>query len=429
VTNLNEREAGTSDSGTFKRSRVLVVDDSPAICKSISEVLIPAGCEVQVAHNGLDAISAIKTKRFDLVTLDVEMPGMAGIDVLRIIKAYDPDLYVVMISSLSNLQTALHAIRQGAYDYINKPFEAEDMLLSIWRALKQRSLTFENRKLIADLKALNENLENLVEVRTQELNEAHQKLLQNHEQLEETYLKLKELDQLKQKFITIASHELKTPLTTLRGYSALLATSKLPTPAQQEKAFGALERNIERLNGIVMEITDISRLREKRMYLAKHPTCVPNIIRDVIEEMQPFVSERNQNIETSWPDGLPEANIDGNRIRQVLVNLVTNAIRFTPDKGVIKVSVSVPAMHPGFLQLTVADTGIGIPPREIERIFEEFYESGPVEHHHSGTIEFKSGGIGLGLSLVKGIIAEHGGHVWAENATPGSRFHILLPIT
>src|SRR6266540_3730799 len=122
------------------RVPILVVDDSPAICQSIADLLASHGYEPSIAHSGMDAIAAIKKQKFHLVTLDVEMPGMAGIDVLRIMKAYDPDLFVIMVSGLSALQTALHAIRQGAYDYINKPFDPEDMALSIQRALRQRAL-------------------------------------------------------------------------------------------------------------------------------------------------------------------------------------------------------------------------------------------------------------------------------------------------
>jgi signal transduction histidine kinase len=407
---------------------VLVVDDSPAICRTIAEALLSHGFDVTTVNSGLDAIAAIKKRKFHLVTLDVEMPGMAGIDVLRIIKVFDPDLFVIMVSGLSALQTALAAIRQGAYDYISKPFDPEDMILSVQRALQQRSLVLENRKLIDDLRMLNENLEALVVQRTKELERAHEELLRNHDELEKTYTRLKDLDELKTKFITIASHELRTPLTAISGFAGLLTSGRI-APEKQQRAIESLEKNVKRLIAIVSEITDIARLRDKKLCFSKEPVDVSELIRSVAQEMQPFVEQRRMALQLRTSEGL-QVEADPSRIRQVLMHLLLNAIRFTPDKGTIEISS---LRENGTLRISIHDTGIGIEEGEMARIFDEFYESAPYQYHHSGTIQFQSGGIGLGLAVVKGIIEEHGGRIWVESERSrggsGSTFHFTLPVS
>ena len=413
-----------------ERIPILVVDDSPAICRAISEVLAGHGYDISMAHSGLDAISAAKIQKFALITLDVEMPGMAGIETLRILKAYDPDLFVIMVSGLSALQTALQAIRQGAYDYINKPFDPEDMLLSVQRALRQRALLLENRKLIEDLRTLNENLEGIVKQRRKELEDAHAELRVNHDKLEQAYTKLQELDKLKAKFITIASHELRTPLTSIRGYVDFL-TKNRNDAERQARAIEGMERNLRRLTTIVTEITDVAKLREKQLVLNKELAHPRELIDTVLQEMLPFVETRKQFLESRISETLPQVLVDSARIRQVLCNLIMNAIRFTPDEGRICISVERESAPGTFVKFSVSDTGIGISDEEKEKIFDDFYESIPWQHHHSGTIQFQSGGIGLGLSVVKGIIEEHNGRIWVESSRStggsGSTFHFLLP--
>lgn len=410
-----------------EKTPVLVVDDSPVIRKNISEILTAHGFDVTSVGSGMEAVAAIKQKKFHLVTLDVEMPGMAGIDVLRIVKIYDPDLFVIMVSGLSALQTALHAIRQGAYDYINKPFDPEDMVLSVLRALRQRNLIIENRKLIADLQSLNQNLEGLVKQRTEELQKAHEELLENHEALETAYSKLKELDELKVKFMAIASHELRTPLTTIQGFAELLVGNRIASPDGQKRALDSIGKNVDRLASIVGEITDIAKLREKKLYFHREPVDLGRLIQSVVAEMLPLSEQRSQSLTTRVNPEVPQIDTDPHRMRQVITHMILNSIRFTPDQGKIEITLTRENQN---ARVTVSDTGIGVAENQRDKIFEEFYEAAPYQHHHSGTIQFQSGGIGLGLSVVKGIIEELGGKIWVESpgADKGSTFHFTLPL-
>ncbi len=426
---------------------VLVADDSPAFCQKAREVLMKQGFEVTTASTGLEAIAAVRKGSYDLVTLDIEMPEMDGIEALRILRVMIPEVPVIMVSGASTVHTAISALRQGAYDYILKPFDADDLALSVARALKQRALVEENKKLVADLKRFNEHLEELVRERTQalerserklldyahELEKAHAELVNGHEELREAYRKLRELDGLKAKFIAITSHELRTPLTAIYGYAALAAEGKLPE-VQQTKALQAIQRNVERLVATVGEITDIARLKDKRLYLRRESLDLGELLAEVARDFAPLSEGRRLTVKTRIAEPLPRILADRGRMLQVLQHLVLNAIRFTPDGGEVELTVSPvdgPPENPVRTLVTVSDTGIGIDDDKLTTIFEEFYEAGPWQHHHSGRTAFGSSGLGLGLSVVKGLVEEHAGRIWAQSAKSsggkGSTFSILLP--
>lgn len=423
---------------------VLLADDSPAFTISAIEILSRAGFSVTPVTNGLDAVAESRRRAYDLVTLDVEMPGMDGIEALRILKGASPDLPVIMVSGASTLQTAVAALRQGADDYILKPPDPDDLVLSVQRALKQRALVEENRKLVADLKAFNEHLEELVRERTaalerserklvdyaHDLEKAHAELLAGHEELKDAYGRLRELDGLKAKFISITSHELRTPLTTIAGYAAVLSTHSLPE-ARQRAALAAIDRNVARLAAIVDEITDIAQLKEKRLYLRREALDLATLLPEVVEELRPLAEGRRQDLRLEMEPGVPEVLADRSRLTQVFSQLVLNAVRFTPDGGQIRVTARAGTGTPPPAVVSVSDTGIGIDADRLETVFTEFYEEAHWTEHHSGTTAFRSGGLGLGLAVVKGLVEEHGGRIRAESGRSydrhGSTFHVTLP--
>ncbi len=270
-----------------------------------------------------------------------------------------------------------------------------------------------------------------LEVKLEQLLESEAQLQAQHMELEDAYEKLKELDLLKEKFISVSAHELRTPLTVIRGYISLLASRRINFAKDGEKAISAIQENTERLVSIVAQVTDTAKLREKRLYLNQEHVCLPEIINMVMNEMQTFIEVRKQTLESKIENPLLFVYADRQRIQQVLANLLLNAIRFTHDGGNIFITASKASGNKGFVQVSIADSGVGIEEDQLERIFDEFYEVSQSRYHHSGTIEFQSAGIGLGLSVAKGIIEEHGGKIWAESrrsrGSTGSVFHVLLP--
>lgn len=424
--------------------RILVIDDSESMRKLISETLTNEGFTVDVASDGISAIRMIKSNPYDLITLDVEMPGLRGIEVLRIIKKIDTNICVIMVTSIATIQTAINAIRQGAYDYITKPFDTEDMILSLKRGLEQRHLFLENQRLMKHLQAMNEELEQKVLDRTRKLEESKRQLQvyaeqleKKHNELEAAYAELKQLDQMKSEFITVASHELRTPLVAIQGYNSIMLKEKLgPLTERQRKGLLVAESNITRLANIVKDILDIARIDEKKLILRRMPVDMNELLGQVTDELRPLVEERNQHISFSPVPEAKPVHVDKGRIIQVLTNLIMNAIRFTPDHGTIQLGLEM--LEPSetgatqFARIFISDTGIGIPEEYYDKIFERFFEIQSSEYHSSGTTEFKSGGSGLGLSIVKGIIQEHGGKVWVTSALSqggqGSTFYFTVPV-
>lgn len=405
-------------------ARILVVDDSPLMRAEITRILATEGHIVTEAESGMTACSLVARQPFDLVTLDIEMPGLSGLETLRILKARNRDLPIVMISSLSSLSRAVEAIRLGAYDYVHKPVNPDDLILGVRRALAQSALTLENRRLILDLEALNRNLGDLVRERTADLH-------QEHERLEAAYIQLKDLDDLKTKFITITSHELRTPLTIITSLMDGLISDRLDANRKARVVTG-IQKNLDRLAELMAKITDIRNLSAASVRFQRRPVELTALVAAVAGELAPVIEARQLSLARSLPDDLPLVEVDPDRIGQVLNNLLLNAVRFTPDGGRIAVEASAPSADKRWVTVRVRDTGIGIPGNELERIFDAFYEIAPWQHHSSGSTQFGSGGLGLGLYLARCIVEGHGGRIWAESGNvpnqEGSVFSFTLPV-
>jgi len=274
--------------------------------------------------------------------------------------------------------------------------------------------------------------------------------------LEKSTRELKRLNQMKDSFLGVASHELKTPLTVIIGYSELILNEmsdkvgETVLPMVQHIADAA-----ERLSNIVRDMLDVSMLDNKRLPLKIRDTDINALIEDAVKEIDFFYTRRNQRLQLELKEGLPLVQCDSDRLIQAIGNLLGNAIKFTPDGGEIVVETRVvqslraphvpqPHLeekikpinarpHP-YMEIVVRDTGIGIAVGDQIHVFDKFYEVGNIEEHFTGKTAFKGKGTGLGLTIVKGIVDMHGGEVWVESSgydpqtCPGSAFHIMLPL-
>lgn len=239
---------------------------------------------------------------------------------------------------------------------------------------------------------------------------------------------LQELNQMKNNFMAITSHEMRTPLAVLKGYHEMLADGFLgELTDRQKQSIEICNRTIDRMNSTFNNILEMIKCDEKAIHLQMSPVDLAAIIESVLAEQQIFVKHRKQELSLVIPRKLPELLADGEKIRQVLVNLVQNAIKFTPDEGRIEIAVVIEREK---LHVTVKDSGIGIESAELERIFDKFYTSRDWLHHTSGQYEYQARGSGLGLSIVRSYVEAHHGRVWAESegAGKGSCFHVLLPL-
>jgi signal transduction histidine kinase len=244
---------------------------------------------------------------------------------------------------------------------------------------------------------------------------------------------LAQLDRTKSTFISVAAHELKTPLTLVEGYTSMMRELVERVGQNQlNELLEGMEKGVNRLHEIIADMIDVSVIDTGMLILSYQQTTVSHILKVLKTDLELSLQERAQKLEiNNFPGCETWLYADPERIYQALYNVLTNAIKYTPDKGKILVDGRT---LPGFIEITVSDSGIGIPPENQTSIFEKFSQLGHPNHHSSGKTKFKGGGPGLGLPIARGIIEAHGGSIWVESPgfdeekCPGSTFHLLLPI-
>jgi signal transduction histidine kinase len=244
---------------------------------------------------------------------------------------------------------------------------------------------------------------------------------------------LKRLDISKSAFVSVAAHEFKTPLTLVEGYAAMLDELVSADSEQMRPLLLGIHNGISRLRDLVDDMIDISLLDNNIMKFNFQPMRLIRMLNFLNNDFQPALTKRKQTLDIRQFNGADEMlYFDSKRIYQALSNIISNAIKFTPDCGKITIDGRI---MPGFIELTIADTGIGISIENQDSIFEKFGQLGSPSLHSSGKTKFKGGGPGLGLPIAKGIIQGHGGSIWVESddydeiRCPGSIFHILLPLS
>ncbi len=255
--------------------------------------------------------------------------------------------------------------------------------------------------------------------------------------LRRTNAVLQQLDRNKLEFIQVAAHELRTPITVMKGSINVLRSDASigANPALLEVLRG-LAKGTERLHEIVNTMLDVTRIDSDQLRLAPMPVPIRSLINDSINRVQKDMGGRDLTITTEFAADLPLVHADQTLLGKALYQLVLNAVKFTPDGGTIVVRTGPTHIETGApgIEIRIADTGIGIDAAHHELIFEKFYQVGSVALHSSGKTTFKGGGPGLGLAIARGVIRAHGGRVWVESpghdeqALPGSTFVIHLPL-
>jgi two-component system, sensor histidine kinase ChiS len=244
---------------------------------------------------------------------------------------------------------------------------------------------------------------------------------------------LKRISDLKSNFLSIASHELKTPLTSIKGYSDIIIdTMKDKIDVNIYRMIESINRAADRLHRVVNNILDVTRIEQKKLRLKPEHIDLGELIRECIDELSHFAINRKIRFDCQFEENLPEFLGDRMRMQQVFTNLFSNALKFSPDNSVVEVKLALSEREQ--FHIIVKDNGIGIEKQEHRKIFDPFYEVGETNRHSSDFSKFMGGGTGLGLSIVKGVIERHGGRIWVESDLdhsdkkfPGSEFHIILP--
>lgn len=251
-----------------------------------------------------------------------------------------------------------------------------------------------------------------------------QRLYEREQQVSKT---LQELNQMKTNFMIVTSHEMRTPLTVLKGHLELLldgCLGKLSTP--QTKSVQACSRTVERLIHAFNNILEVVKIEGKRYTMHLSQVDLKQLLPSIIEQVEEHIRRRKLSVLMDIPSELPKIRADQEKLQLVFHNLIQNAIKFTPDGGTIRLHATRLADN---IYVHVEDTGIGVDPRDIERIFDKFYTDSDPMHHRSGEYEFGTKGSGLGLAIAKGYVDAHEGKIKVQSQKgKGSTFIVCLPI-
>lgn len=425
--------------------KILYIDDDPVNRTLVNRLLTSYKFAVLEAHTGIEGLQIAQKHRPDLVLMDISMPGLDGYETttrMRTITGLQTTP-IVAVTAHTTKGAREMALAAGCDGYIPKPIDIDEFPHQIIAYLEGRrdSMTSDEREHY--LGKYSQKLVERLEAKIMELEEANQRL--------------QKIDKLKSDFITIAAHELRTPITLVYGYARLL--QKLTGADENtDKGYGSVPdlanriyQSVNRLSDVVNDILNISLIDADDLRLEKNLVRLKAIILAVLDDLDPDKNERTLTITLEALDDLPFVAGDERRLRQVFWNILSNSIKFTPDHGsiLIKGWVADPTgnlkrateVPPSKLEaeqynvvVMVQDTGIGIDRKEQKEIFERFYIVEDTAYHSSSKTAFRGGGMGLGLPIAKGIIEAHGGRIWVESQgrnlkeTPGSTFYVSLPL-
>ena len=377
--------------------KILIVDDEPSIAKALKLYLDEEGYASTLVSNGSAALSILENEKdYTVVLLDISMPQLDGVTVLKRLQDAGSNAAVIMMSGHGSEELAVECMRKGAEDYISKPFALEDMRQRIERARTHRR-------------------------------ERMEKLL---------------LQQEKEDFILMLSHDMKNPLTAVIGSIDIIREGCLGTINDEQKEY--LQSAIDSCNEVVVMIDnllDIRKFEAGKIQMAIRPYPAQELIDKTAKQFARQAAHDGINFSVEAEIGIPEIAVDKNAFTRVLGNLLGNALKFTPEEGKIVVScrsihgedvhsLGIPAYAPippafrergCFIRVTVRDTGAGIAPDELEHIFDRYTQFA----RKTGR---ERGGAGLGLAYCKLAIESFSGMIWAESVNGlGSEFIILLP--
>ncbi|MBX7224349.1 MAG: GAF domain-containing sensor histidine kinase [Blastocatellia bacterium] len=302
----------------------------------------------------------------------------------------------------------------------------EDQQEALHALTRQVTAHFQRHRLTHVLADVNEKLASEI-VERKLVEQAHQELIQALKDEKQLTRMMQELDRMKTNFLIVTSHEMRTPLTVIKGYAETLAEGYLGAlNAVQQQSTETIVRMVDRLVGTFSDILEMLHINQGKMQLRPTEMDLALVIREVLRELSGFVEQRHQAIEMTGPDSLVLV-ADRDKLFLVLMNVIQNAIKFSFDEGRIQVDFN---RQGETIHLTITDNGIGIEPNELERIFELFYTTTNTLTHKSGRYEFSARGSGLGLALAKNYVEAHEGYIWAESEgqNQGSRLRIVLPV-
>jgi two-component system sensor histidine kinase/response regulator len=366
---------------------ILIVDDTPENLISLKKVLEKHNFEVDTASSGEEALKKVLKNEYVLIILDVQMPGMDGFEVAEAITGYSKakETAIIFLSAVNTeVKFITKGYSSGGLDYITKPVDMGILLLKVQTFYR---IYEQSRKLIEIQKALLDEIEFR-----------------------------KQAEYRKDEFISIASHELKTPLTSVKGYIQLLERSIDKGDMQTvKKHLHKAQVQLEKLNDLIADLLDISKIESGKLKFNKQFFVLDNLMQNIMEVMH----QSNPEF-TITKIGSVTTPVFGDemRIEQVVINFLTNAIKYAPGTSEVKIYVK---LEQDQVYVGVRDFGIGIAPDQQKSVFEKFYRVEETALHFQG--------LGIGLYIAAEIIRRHGGQVGvASTLGEGSEFYFTIPL-
>lgn len=400
-------EATTSDQRIIahydKRPCVLIVDDQPHHLELLEDILAEE-YEVIVANDGFRALQIAKQRALDLILLDVAMPSLSGFEVCRRLKkgVATRAIPVIFLTGLGDVADETEGLSLGAVDYVTKPVNPPSL-----RARVRNQIRFQQAQ---------QAIANLVE-------REHQAELETEKQrLEEMARSKREELKLKDEFLSHVSHELRTPLASIHGFCTLIfdgLAGKI-TP-EQKKHLAIVLKNVQHLQSLIEDLLQITEAQSGKLQLHLERLEASSAVHFAEQTLQPVAARKGIRLSAASAAPLPLVIADPQRLRQILIILLDNALKFTPSGGEVKVSVGRSSQQEGYLVFTVEDTGCGVDPSLRERIFEHLFQV-------SASDRDGKSGLGLGLNIARDLVERHRGKIWVEGRpTGGSRFSFTIP--
>jgi len=356
---------------------VMVIDDDEIMRLSCEQILKKVGYRVETFGNGHEGIERLKVVRPPLLVVDIKMPELDGFEVIKIVRKIDPDLVIVVITGYATIETAVDAMKAGAYDFLPKPFTPSELRLIIDRGFERWRLT------------------------------------------KEAQLLRRQKEEVERKFVTLVSHQLKGPIGAVKQYlDVLLFTCR---DQLSERALQWITRSQVRLGEMLTIIQDwlaLSKIDRGALCERNKATDLTQIVENIVHEQQQLPGASSISISTSFAPDLPPVAGDPVSLSMLVSNLVGNAVKYNRPGGTVSISVSC---EDKWVSLAVRDTGLGIPRESIPQLFEEFYR---VKTSETQNIP----GTGLGLVICKRIATELGGTIEVDSEEGSyTKFTVHLP--
>ena len=360
-----------------QKATILVIDDEEAMRDSCSQVLNKDGYMTETAEDGHSGLRKIQEVKPDLVLIDLKMPGMGGMELLEKIGQIDPDIISVVITGYATIESAVEAMKLNAYDFLSKPFTPDQLRIVIGRGMERRRLAAESARLRQEKEMMREN------------------------------------------FITLVSHQLRSPLTSVKLYFSVIREGFAGDVTDKQKEIIRKAGDyIDSLLKLINDWLDMSRVEAGRIRDKSEPVSLAAVLTEAAEVLKSQAQAKKVALQLNLAGNLPQFIGDPNCLKEAFLNLISNAIIYNRDGGTVIVTAKE---QDDDLVVEVSDTGIGISKENLHFIFDEFFRVKNKETQHiSGT--------GLGLPIAKKIIEAHNGCVKVDSELGvGTTFSIILP--